>query len=325
MFNQFFSRAFCSILALVTLSSSVWGGEFQSNLVLDVYQYSAGPEEDRLLGQTPTPDGDPIQVPDQGIWYVRPLGLKLTRAKVAELVDDLRVKGVPGLSLSPETNLDKSWLPDSTDEGLAALQRWSNIRFLQLAGTRANDISLGHIGRLRTLEYLDLQGTEITDASAQSMSGLVALQTLNLADTKISDKALGYFWGFAKLRSLDLSRTPITNAGIKKIRWLPRLQSLELAGTQVTDGVFVYLMNMERLQRVHLASTGVTAEGVNTFRAKYHRAFQRWPIVNFEEDPSESQKKPSLGDLSPERYDPDVDNSQEVPANPIELPTPSQQ
>ena len=73
-----------------------------------------------------------------------------------------------------------------TDNGLAAIESFKNLRRLHLENTKIGDAGLEHLQGLSNLEYLNLYGTEVTDSGLQHLSGLKNLKSLYLWQTKVT-------------------------------------------------------------------------------------------------------------------------------------------
>lgn len=77
-----------------------------------------------------------------------------------------------------------------TDEGLARLAAFGQLRRLNLAGTKLGDAGLRHLGPLARLEVLNVYGTGATDAALQGLAALPALRQLYAFETAIGAEAV---------------------------------------------------------------------------------------------------------------------------------------
>src|SRR5947209_7499067 len=78
-----------------------------------VYTQDTSEQPGQFLGQTPTPAGKGVAVPEGDAWLVEPVEEALADQGLAELACELKAHGIPGLSL---------WgFRDITNEGLAPL------------------------------------------------------------------------------------------------------------------------------------------------------------------------------------------------------------
>lgn len=81
-----------------------------------------------------------------------------------------------------------------SDEGLARLAKFPNLRRLNLANTSIGDAGLAHLSGLAQLEYLNLYGTQVGDSGLAQLAALPRLERLYLWQTAVSEagaKALG--------------------------------------------------------------------------------------------------------------------------------------
>jgi hypothetical protein len=92
------------------------------------------------------------------------------------------------------------------------------------AATQVGDAGLRHLAKLTELRQLQLDGTKVTDAGVKNLAGLTNLEeSLGLMGTGVTDAGLVHLRSFKKLRSLDLRNTQVTAAGAGELsRALPK-------------------------------------------------------------------------------------------------------
>ena len=106
-------------------------------------------------------------------------------------------------------------------------QIWSDVEYLNLAGSDVHDISaLAGLRNLRSLYLLDTSVQTIT-----SLQRLTYLQILDLSGTNVQD--LTALAGLKYLEELYLIDTPVQD--LHPLRGLTRLQELYLVGSRVRD------------------------------------------------------------------------------------------
>lgn len=153
-----------------------------------------------------------------------------------------------------------------TDSQLARcddlLSRLSNLRALDLSGTKVTDQSLKIVASLSQLERLDLSDTLVTDSGLARLGGLVNLTSLNLTKTKISDEALDTAGQFQALLALYLGQTEVSDAGLETLTVLPKLRFLDLNHTSVSDAGMGTLGSIATLQTLDLRGTKITDAGL---------------------------------------------------------------
>jgi internalin A len=92
-----------------------------------------------------------------------------------------------------------------TDLGLNAIKAWTNLKRLNVRGTRISDPTLAIIGKLTQLESLDIANTGVTEAGLDALVPLTHLKHLAIGRSRFSDDALSVLRLLTTLESLDLS------------------------------------------------------------------------------------------------------------------------
>jgi hypothetical protein len=131
------------------------------------------------------------------------LDLSLTHITDQGMQELKNLRGVEDLSLY--------YAEYVTDEGLAAIQGWKNLKRLNLHGSRAGDTALEHI------------------------SGIVSLESLNVGSTLMTDVGLERLTRLPNLRELTMGGNELGDAGLQALRQMPGLTYLDLSGRQGTD------------------------------------------------------------------------------------------
>ena len=116
------------------------------------------------------------------------------------------IRNLPGI-----TELSLYFAEYVTDEGLAAVKDWKQLKRLDLHGTKAGDTALEHI------------------------SGITALESLNVGSTLMTDVGLERLTMLPSLRELTMGGNELGDAGLQALRQMPRLTYLDLSGRQGTD------------------------------------------------------------------------------------------
>jgi hypothetical protein len=113
-----------------------------------------------------------------------------------------------------------------TDDDLASLSTYPNLRSLHLHHTGISDAGLQHLEGLNSLTTLDVFDTQVTDAGLEHLADWVPyLQRLELSDTNITDAGLKSLERLRDLQHLDVRDTKVTKAGVEELqRVLPRLR-----------------------------------------------------------------------------------------------------
>jgi mono/diheme cytochrome c family protein/YHS domain-containing protein len=74
-----------------------------------------------------------------------------------------------------------------TDEGIARLAGFPQLRRVNLSRTAVGDAALRHLAGLEHLEYLNLYGTAVTDAGLEHLRGLAELRKLYLWQSEVTE------------------------------------------------------------------------------------------------------------------------------------------
>ncbi len=150
-----------------------------------------------------------------------------------------------------------------TDEGLANLNGFTDLRKLRISNTQVTNAGLKHLAGLASLQELDLAGLQgVTDKGVKHLDGLTGIEYLDLSGTAVADAGLTYLDNLAHLKRLELSRTHITGAGLQHLRTLTSIQSMNLSDTRVNDAGLAHLTRLTKLEWLNVERTRVTDEGV---------------------------------------------------------------
>jgi Leucine-rich repeat (LRR) protein len=131
------------------------------------------------------------------------LDLSLTRITDQGMQE---IKGLPGI-----VDLNLRFAEYVTDEGLAAVKEWKNLKRLNVHGTKISDTTLDHVSGIPTLEALDVGSSLVTDVGIERLSSLPNLKELTMGGIELGD------------------------AGLQALRLLSGLTYLDLNGRQGTD------------------------------------------------------------------------------------------
>ncbi|MEQ1906122.1 MAG: protein kinase [Pirellulaceae bacterium] len=158
-----------------------------------------------------------------------------------------------------------------TDAGIENLKGLSELRSLEIYGTRTTDAGLAHLSGLSNLEYLAFGSienkSEITDRGLAHLAGLSNLKHLRINATQITDSGLEQIKKLPNLQVLQLVGTKITDGGLQHLGQFPALKDLYLQGTTVTDAGLEHLKSLSNLEALHLEDTKVTEAVLKSLQA----------------------------------------------------------
>jgi hypothetical protein len=124
--------------------------------------------------------------------------------------------------------------PRITDRGAAGLAKLVGLQELAIDGP-ITDEAVSSLTSLTELRLLDLYGTRVTGETLAALAPLTNLEFLCLDGTRVGDAGLESIAQLGSLRTLLLRGTPVSDAGMANFALLPNLERLDLDGTAVTD------------------------------------------------------------------------------------------
>lgn len=167
------------------------------------------------------------------------LDLSLTHITDAGLQE---IKNLHGI-----TDLNLYYAEYVTDEGIAAIQDWKQLKRLNLHGTKAGDSALEHIGGLTALESLNVGSTLMTDVGLERLTTLTNLKELTMGGNELGDAGLQALRQMPTLTYLDLSgrqgndknvwTISMSETGLQAVLALKNLRELRFACTSTTVGI----------------------------------------------------------------------------------------
>jgi len=104
-----------------------------------------------------------------------------------------------------------------------------------VAGKDFTDVELAKLAPLATnLRWLDLAGTKVTDAGLAAFASMPNLVRLHLERTGVTDAGLQHVLHLDNLEYLDLYGTQVTDDGLRQLEALPKLKQVFVWQTKVT-------------------------------------------------------------------------------------------
>jgi serine/threonine protein kinase len=154
-----------------------------------------------------------------------------------------------------------------SDDSLATLGAFPQLRALDLAGTRISDAGLWRIRRLNYLESLYLASCPISAMGLERLRHMCRLRELCLGGTRVSGPGLSVLtYGFSQLRALDLAGAKISDAGLWHIGRLKDLESVNLASCPFSDRGLKRLRALSHLRELDLSGTRISNVGLKVFK-----------------------------------------------------------
>jgi hypothetical protein len=104
-----------------------------------------------------------------------------------------------------------------------------------IAGKNFGDAELARLAPLKSnIRSLDLRGTKVTDKGLLTIAAMPNLVRLHLERTAVTDKGLPSLASLPELQYLNLYATEITDAGLQTLELLPKLKQIYIWQTKVT-------------------------------------------------------------------------------------------
>lgn len=214
--------------------------------------------------------GEIVGVHLRGTWVSDTELLDLARLPKLERLDlsHTRITDEGLLHLKPARqikDLNLYYAEQVTDQGMAAIRDWKNLKRLNLRGTRVSDGSLAIIGGLTQLEALDIAYTEFTDNGLDALVPLTQLKQLAIGRSKVGKNALEVLRLLPTLEMLDLGGphpgagglrskegTPMPDDLPRAVATLRQLRTLKLGYSQIgADGLRI-LSSLEHVEKLAL-------------------------------------------------------------------------
>ena len=251
------------------------------------------------------PAGDVIGLRLRGTWVTDTELLDVARLPKLELLDlsHTRITDEGLLHLKPAKqirDLNLYYAEQITDQGMAAIRDWKNLKHLNVRGTRVFDGTLAIVSGLTQLEALDIAYTQITDNGLDGLVPLTKLKELSIGRSKLNKNALevlrllptleyldlggphpgsgGYrakpgtpmpddvpraISELKQLRVLKMNYSEITADGLRILAALDQVEKLSLTGSShVDDLAMAQLAHWKSLQYLDVQGTKVTTHGV---------------------------------------------------------------
>lgn len=224
---QFDSIVRRSLLAMVCLSSSLWGQDTSNSRAARRPQTAA----------------------DQAG------AIKRLQSAVAKIQYK---NGLADRIRFPARNVNSATLVDITSLG--------RLTSLDLTGSNISDIDLEQLQKM-TLIQLHLAETAITDAGMQQIARMKQLMLLNIENTNVGDAGIEHIAEMPTLGDMRLRGTRITNVGIRRLQSLKKLWRLSLGGSEIKDETVIQLANLRFVSSLSLHDASISDAGLKPLAA----------------------------------------------------------
>jgi Leucine-rich repeat (LRR) protein len=188
-----------------------------------------------------------------------------------------------GLKFLPAGKLRELSLTEAmSDDGLAAVGRFTSLRGLDISGSPVTDKGIQSLHDLRSLEVLDAHSTKISGAGLENLTGLkrlvvydteitgaglenlTGLKRLEAHDTKITSENMKSLANLKDLQYVKLGRTPIDGDGLKHLNGLRHLEHLDVVDTKIDNESLRNLTLLPSIQFLNLGGCAVDDRAAGT-------------------------------------------------------------
>jgi hypothetical protein len=242
---------------------------------------------------------------DRGLGHIAGMAPLKQLQVVSPRITDRGAAGLAALISLEELAIDAP-LTDAAVSSFAAL---TELRLLDLYGTRVTGQGLADLAPLTNLEFLCLDRTRVGDAGLESISQLISLRTLLLRQTPVSDAGMSNLALLPNLERLDLDGTAVTDAGVAALAGtidpqlmtftgpsqLRRISLRGVTGLRGENGQLANLYGLPFLTRIDIAGTPLARDPARLERLqRAEETVEHWrrlprrrsegPIVRFDEN-----------------------------------------
>jgi Leucine-rich repeat (LRR) protein len=225
-----------------------------------------------------------------------PEGQETIEARVQDL-DGSFVKNEAGQIV--ELDLASTWI---TDADLAKVASLTELRKINLAHAKINDIAFQYLKPLKhvtwlncfyceyltdgaiaylkeweNLEYLNVRGSEVTSRMFEHIANMKNLRVLDVGFSRVNDNDFEHLASLEKLEELHIGGNKMNGLALPLLRMLPSLKHLDVNGSQRTDsgrwGLTLSDVNIDNLtalthlETLNMGGAQVTDAGMNQIEA----------------------------------------------------------
>jgi hypothetical protein len=220
-----------------------------------------------------------------GLEYL-PACTSLERLEFYDLTDE-GLKGLPYIpSLRTLTIQGKH--PGFSAEAFANLALQSGVETLNITG-RYWDETIAELRRMQSLKALILQGLfqdtdYMTDVSLSHIGEMRSLESLEVYTGRFTEEGIRFLAQIPDLKHLSLTNTRLTDAGLRNIAGIHSVEDLTIRAERLTDEDIACLEELGNLKRLCLFyNRSITDEAIAGLREKL-------PGLEVEEKPPRKNK-----------------------------------
>lgn len=213
-------------------------------------------------------------------------------------VNDVQAAVTAVGAMGPLVRVDATGIP-LADLDLRSIARHSELRMLQLGGSRVNGAFLGWLPAKTQLHDVVLNDTLLDDRHVCGPIAKLHLQLLDISGTKVTDSGVRCILqqGLGEdLIALKLARTSVTSAVAEAIGRCPLLEGLDVSWTQLDDKAAEELIKLPRLRSIRVAGTRMGNRGIEVLASAGH-VRQHLEILDVSETAIDDEAVGAMGQL----------------------------
>lgn len=202
-----------------------------------------------------------VAIGDDGLKHLQSAELKsLSLAYVG-------MSGAGLATVSPSLESLKIHSATLTEEGVASIAHFANLRALHLDVRRLTVSHLPKLDGLTNLKSIDFGKTKLGAAGLSPLQDHPAVEKLKLSAEDSRNNVFAVLSSMKKLRELGLNNSQITDAGLNQFT-SETLETLSLAGCEaLTDQALGNLTGLPNLKRLTLTDSGVEGRDLTPLAA----------------------------------------------------------
>lgn len=149
--------------------------------------------------------------------------------------------------------------PQATHERIVSLASLPNLRSLRMDQCPITDATIAAVARFSKIDDVGIDRCPITDESMKSLSQVAAIKRIRVPRTELTDQGLSYLKDAIQLELLDLAEChQISDTGLTHLKGLTKLRNLTLSGPRITDAGMWHLAGLTNMVAISFQNCAVT-------------------------------------------------------------------
>ncbi len=184
---------------------------------------------------------------------------RAAESKISKAIENRGGKFLRESQITGEPVLSVILAPLDSDKELSEIKKLTNLRYIDLVGTKVTDAGLAELVEVKKLQGLRLSGFNITDRGLKKLCELSHLNELVLRNTQITDEGVTELNQLHNLEKLEINGPNIHGAGLTAFKGHSNLKSLNLNGIRITDSGLSAIKDLTYLTELCLRKSSIDA------------------------------------------------------------------